>query len=326
MNENLKNKALEILQKEQTQLEDVYEKQSEYQAPQTVEKISVVQGPDGRWSKNVIEEKNTFLDESVIGKLEKELELDTVTLQTFCKEFDDQIISFNSQINDLKSQIVVLSTEAIGRNCWPGIAYSTTTTSGTIRNTGIGSTTQNYGGDFSYQQDRDGLKIYESMSGPNSNYVTDNPFSPDSVVTLSASYSGFGYENVRQDDGGSIIGTARTTISGIAGTHLGPKNVGAFRAYAGVGVAPEATITDLTGSAGDSRCISIASSISSLLSQIDTLRTQRELVINRNNLNSVKSVKSEKELQTWGTKNLNRRIESRKSKNSSAISAIQNLS
>lgn len=326
MNENLKDKALEILQKEQTQLEGVYEKQSEYQAPQTIEKISVVQGPDGRWSKTVTEEKNTFLDEGVIGKLEKDLEDDAITLQQFCKEFDDEIISFNNQINELKSQIIVLSTEAIGRNCWPGIAYSTTTSGGTTRNTGIGSTTQNYGGDFSYQQDRDGLKIYESMSGPNSNYVTDNPFSPDSIVTLSAPYSGFGYENVRQDDGGDIIGVARTTISGIAGTHLGPKNVDTFRAYAGVGVAPEATITDLTGSAGDSRCVSIASSISSLLSQVDALRTQRELVINRNNLNSVKSVKSEKELQSWGTKNLNRRIESRKSKNSSAISAIQNLS
>ena len=213
MNENLKDKALEILQKEQTQLEGVYEKQSEYQAPQTIEKISVVQGPDGRWSKTVTEEKNTFLDEGVIGKLEKDLEDDAITLQQFCKEFDDEIISFNNQINELKSQIIVLSTEAIGRNCWPGIAYSTTTSGGTTRNTGIGSTTQNYGGDFSYQQDRDGLKIYESMSGPNSNYVTDNPFSPDSIVTLSAPYSGFGYENVRQDDGGDIIGVARTTIS-----------------------------------------------------------------------------------------------------------------
>lgn len=327
MDESLKNRALKILEDEQDQLDGAYDKQTDVEIPAKIEKVNVTQDASGRWSKNTTEEDSGLYDENVVGQLEQQLEDDAKTLQEFCANLDNIIISFNAQINAKKQEIVTLSTEAIGRNCWPGIAYSTTTSGGTIRQTGFGlSATQNFGNDFSYQQDRDALKIFEPMAGPNVNYSASNPFDPDNTVTLSTSYAGYGYENTKQDNGGSVVGIARTNLSTTPSDHSGPRNVGAFRAYAGVGVSPDATITTLTGSDGTSRCVAIASSITILLTEIDTLRTQRDTAVNRTNLNAVKSVKKEKELQNWGIKNLQKRVAARKTKNTSAISAVQSFS
>lgn len=326
MDESLKNRALKILEDEQDQLDGAYDKQTDVEIPAKIEKVNVTQDASGRWSKNTTEEDSGLYDENVVGQLEQQLEDDAKTLQEFCANLDNIIISFNAQINAKKQEIVTLSTEAIGRNCWPGIAYSTTTSGGTIRQTTIGlSATQNFGNDFSYQQDRDTLKIFEPMAGPNVNYSASNPFDPENTVTLSTSYAGYGYENTKQDNGGSVVGTARTNLSQTSSDYT-PRNVGAFRAYAGVGVSPDATITTWTGAAGISSCVAIASSIAVLLTEIDTLRTQRDTAVNRTNLNAVKNVKKEKELQNWGIKNLEKRVEARKTKNSSAISAVQSFS
>ena len=324
MDESLKNRTLKVLEDDQNQLEGAFDKQTDITVPEKIEKVTVTQNSNGRWEKTIVEEDSNLYDENAVGQIEQQIEDDAKTLQEFCAVLDNQIISFNAQINAKKQQIVDLSTEAIGRNCWPGIAYSTTTLNGIIRNTGIGAKTQNMGIARTSYQDRDALSIYENMAGPNQNFSADNPFDPNSIITLTGPYAGFGYENVKENDGGSSIGTARTDISGIAGTHIGPKNVGSYLAYAGVGVSPDATITDLTGTIGDNRCVGISNSITTLLAEIETLRTQRDAAVNRTNLNSVKSIKKEKELQNWGCKNLKERVNARKTKNSSAIAAVNN--
>jgi hypothetical protein len=325
MDESLKNRTIEILQKEQDQLDGAYDKQSDVEIPEKIEKVNVTQDANGRWSKNTTEEDSGLYNENVVGQLEQQIEDDAKTLQEFCAEPDNIIISFNAQINAKKQEIVTLSAEATARNCWPGIAYSTTSDMGITRNTGIGSTTQNFDNPYSYLQDRDGLKIFELMAGPNVNYSASNPFDPDSTVTLSASYAGYGYENVKQDNGGSVVGIAKTLVSETNSEHNGPRTVGTRRAYLGVGVAPDATNTTLTGSAGASRCVGIGTSIRILYGEIVSLRAQRDAAVNRTNLNAVKSVKKEKELQNWGIKNLEKRVEARKTKNASAISAVQSF-
>lgn len=325
MDESLKNRALKILEDEQDQLDGAYDKQTDVEIPAKIEKVNVTQDASGRWSKNTTEEDSGLFDEDVVGQLQQQLEDDVKTLQEFCADLDNTIISINAQINAKKQEIVTLSTEAIGRNCWPGIAYSTTISTGIIR-LGVGATTQNFGNDFPYQQDRDTLKIFEPMAGPNVNYSASNPFDPDNTVTLTSSYAGYGYENTKQDDGGSVIGIVRTNLSTTNSDHSGPRNVGPFRAYAGVGVSPDATNTTLTGTEGRRRCVDIATSIATLLNEITTLRSQRDAAVNRTNLNAVKNTKKEKELQHWGVKNLEKRVAARKTKNASAISAVRSFS
>jgi len=268
----------------------------------------------------------TLYGENAGDVIEQQFEEDSGILQEFCSQFDNDIISYNAQITVKKNQIVTLSTEAINRNCWPGIAYSTITSSGTTRQTGVGiSATENLGGNFSLRQDRDILKIFDNLAGPNADYTVDNPFDPDSQITLTTAYAGHGYQNVKDDNGGSVVGTAKTVSSTLA-DHSGPRNVAAFRAYAGVGVAPDASDTSLSGAAGQSRCVAIASSITAIEAEIVALRAERDTAISRTDLNTVKTNKTNKEIQDWGAKNIRQKVSDQKTKNASAIAAIKNLS
>jgi hypothetical protein len=312
MDENLKIRAIEILEEEQNQLDGVFDKQSEIEIPSTIEKTSVTQNSDGTWNKVAFEEKNNFYDESVVGQLEEQFEKDANTLQRFCAMYDDKIIEFDNQINDLKDQITSLSIQANSGNCWPGIACSATVPGGSTCATGPLAASFSYASYTTIREDRDALSIYENMAGPNENFAADNPFDPNSIVTLTSPYSGYGYNNEKQDDGGTTLTTqGRFDISNTLSDH-NPRVIGLQQYYTG------STIPAST-------CVSISNSIASLQSQIASLRAQREALVNRTNLNSVKSVKSEKELQNWGNKNLHKQIEARKTKNTTAISAINNL-
>ena len=365
MDESLKDRALGIFEKDQKQLEGAFEEQSDVKAVGIVSTTTVEENDDGTYKKVVKEEnaEDLYYDGAVVGKVENQIKEDAETLQAFCKEIDDEIIALNAQINTKKQQLVTLSTEAIGRNCWPGIAYSTITSAGLTRQTAIGeSTTQNFGNDYDMFEDRVAMEIYKPMAGPDVNYGAENPFNPTSVVTLTSTNSGFGHENHRDNgrlnagdaatevsaddynvggdnpgtdddpneylnnfEASTNLGTVRSNISSTDTDHQGPRNVGAFRAYAGVGVAPDATDTSLTGTAAENRCVAIGASITTIISEIQTLRTQRDAAVNMSDLNKVKEKKMEKELQNWGAENIKQKQNQRKTSNEQAISAVNNL-
>lgn len=362
MNESLKNNVLKILEKEQTQLDDAFKAQSPgVEAPKKVEKVTVTQNDDGTWIKNVEEVDSNVYDDTVVGTVEAEIKRDASTLQEFCREFDDRILSFNAQINAKKQQIVTLSTEAIARNCWPGIAYTAPTIGSGIRP--VVAITSNFGNPYDIIEDREALEIYDKMAGPSVDYGATNPFEPTRIVTLTSSYSGFGHETNKdngrlasgdaatqvlasdynigggdEDDdpyltsfqSSSTLGTGRDDVSTTSSDHSGPRVVGSAGIntswwYAGVGVAPDASLTDLTGIDGRNRCVEIANEVSTLISEIQTLRTQRDAAVNRTNLNTVKDKKMNKELQDWGAENVRAKQTQRKTSNSSVISAVNSM-
>jgi len=371
MNESLKNNVLKILKKEQTQLDDAFKAQSPgVEAPKKVEKVTVIQNDDGTWIKNVEEVDSNVYDDTVVGTVEAEIKNDAATLQEFCREFDDRILSFNAQINAKKQQIVTLSTEAIARNCWPGLAYTALTAGGGTRP--VVAITSNFGNPYDIIEDREALEIYDKMAGPSVDYGATNPFEPTRIVTLTSSYSGFGHETnkdngrlasgdaateVTEDDynvGGSNpgspgdpnyppgneyltnfeastnLGTGRDDVSTTDSDHSGPRIVASAGIntswwYAGVGVAPDATDTSKTGSVGQNRCVEIANEVSTLISEIQTLRSQRDAAVNRTNLNTIKDKKMNKELQDWGAENVRAKQTQRKTSNSSVISAVNSM-
>jgi len=366
MDESLRDKTLEIFEKDQKQLEGAYESQSDVRAVGIVSSTTIAEKDDGTYEKTVKEEnaEDLYYDGDVVGKVENQLKEDAETLQAFCKEFDNRVIILNAEINAKKQELVTLTTEAYNRNCWPGIAYSTTTSSGLIRQTGIGSTTQNFGNDYSTFEDRVAMEIYKKMAGPDVSYGAENPFEPNSVVTLTSTNSGFGYENHRDNgrlepgdaateieagdynvggggdgskeyldnfESSTNLGTGRDDVSTTSSDHSGPRIVAPAPGinfswwYAGVGEGPDATDESLTGTAGENRCVAIASSISTLISEIQTLRTQRDAAVNISNLNKVKEKKMEKELQNWGAENVKQKQNQRKTSNEQAISAVNNL-
>lgn len=362
MDESLKNRTLKIFEDEQNQLDAAFTPQSpDVSAPKTTEKITIIENGDGTYTKKTEEVESNFYDDSVVGTVEAQISRDAATLQEFCREFDDRILSFNAQINAKKQQIVTLSTEAIARNCWPGLAYTALTAGGGTRP--VVAITSNFGNPYDIIEDREALEIYDKMAGPSVDYGATNPFEPTRIVTLTSSYSGFGHETQRDNGrlesgdaatevsasdynigGGdedndpyltsfqssSNLGTGRDDVSTTSSDHSGPRIVASAGIntswwYAGVGVAPDATNTSLTGTAGQNRCVAIASSISTLISEIQTLRTQRDAAVNRTNLNTIKDKKMNKELQDWGAENVKAKQTQRKTSNSSVISAVNSM-
>jgi len=226
MDEELRTRTLELLQDEQDQLRGAFEPQSPgINAPKTLEKVSIIENSDGTYSKNVTEIESTFYDDSVVGVQESKIKKDANTLQEFCKVVHDNIISFNTQINSKKEEIIELVVEAQGRNCWPGIAVSSSNL-GSNSLSNLGSNTVGGPKDFGapgydLNQDRHVLEIYSSMAGPDVNYSAENPFLPTDLKTLSYSNSGFGYE-IRKDDGGlnsnsTEVGKDEYSLSGDSG-------------------------------------------------------------------------------------------------------------
>ena len=310
--------AIYILEREQTQIGLATSPQTNVNISPTITKINAYSNESGKWFADEVVEENPAKDENVVDETYDQIEKDAIFLREFCATVDNRILQFNAQINILKDQIVTLSTEAINRNCWPGIAKSTL-------NTGL---TSSFGVNTNYLYDQENINRYVDMEGPSPNYGSLNPFS-SITSALSSTLVGYGYTNLKSDDGGSSAGTAKFDISTTQSDHLSrtfnTSTIGIWNwTYDGVGVSPGATNTTLTGTTGADRCITIANSITTLQSQIVAIRAQRDAL--RSDLNIVKTKKTEKDLQNWGINNHKRQINDRTTSNNSIITAIQNLS
>ena len=303
MNENLANRALEVLNRDQDQLKGAYEKQSDYDAPDKIEKVTVTENSDGTWSQNKELVESGFKDGGVIGEREAEIEEEAEILQEFCAEIDNKIIGILTQIDDKKREIITLSLQAgESINC-------TSTQLDEDGNPGTSFTSINM------KEETETVKIYTKMAGPNVDYGTENPFEPDTTISLSGVttyYAGFGYENVAE----SFI------FKDSAGSATGLKTDGS-----GSGISTLARF-DLSGAgtplSGALTCTQLNTQINSLYDDIIVLRN--EIGTLRGNLNIVKDKKSEKELQNWGCKNIKSVVDARATSESSVISAVVGLS
>jgi hypothetical protein len=327
IDDSIRRQGIKILENEQNSLDGAFDKQSDETAPEGLIFDKIEQSEDGTWSKTQYTPKETFYDENVISDKEREIKNNAEVLRKLCASVDNKIITFNNDINLLKQQIVTLSTEATGRNCNPGIAHS-------VGNVGVVSS---FSSITTINNDVEFVKIYEKMAGPGYDAGAENPFDPDSTVILDSSYSGYGYRNVRDnkefrntsgavtglgtDGSGANIGDGRFDLTTPAATHgLGTPAIG--WSYPGAG-GLLATNTSLTGVAAQNRCVEIRTEINSLYDQIIEKRIERDSL--RDTLNTLKDNKSEKELSHWGIQNTKNEVNIRKTKNASAISAIQNL-
>jgi len=304
MNENLTNRALEVLNRDQDQLKGVYENQSEYTAPEKIEKITVTENSDGTWSQNKEIVDSGLKDGGVIGVREAEIEEEAEVLQEFCADVDNKIIGILTQIDDKKREIVTLSLTA-------GISTGTVDSPLNFCNSsaGIGLTL------FNIREETETVHIYTKMAGPNVDYGTQNPFEPDTTISLSGittHYAGFGYEN---DAEPLIYKNSAGSVTGLKTDGSGP-------------VISTSGRLDLSGTgtpiSGSLTCSQIKTQIDSLYDDIIVLRN--EIGTLRGNLNIIKDKKSEKELQNWGCKNAKNDVEARATSESTTIAAITGLS
>jgi len=302
MNENLANRALEVLNRDQDQLKGAYEKQSDYDAPDKIEKVTVTENSDGTWSQNKELVESGFKDGGVIGEREAEIEEEAEILQEFCAEIDNKIIGILTQIDDKKREIVTLSITA-GITSTGGVNFCNSSL-------GVGIVTL-----FDINEDTETVKIYTKMAGPNVDYGTQNPFEPDTTISLSGittHYAGFGYEN---DAEPLIYKNSAGSVTGLKTDGSGP-------------VISTSGRLDLSGTgtpiSGSLTCSQIKTQIDSLYDDIIVLRN--EIGTLRGNLNTIKDKKSEKELQNWGCKNTKFEVDARATSESATIDAITGLS
>lgn len=333
LDESLKNRVLEILESDQEALEGSLDNQSNVQAPETITKTSITQNSEGRWERVDTEEDSGFMDGGADQAERSQIKKEAETLQEFCRQVDNHILSLNDDIDSLKSQIVTLSAEAIGRNCNPGIAHSTSGSRGDVGYTTSIST------EIDINRELENIKIYPKMAGPDKDYNAVNVFDPDIIQPVTSAYAGFGYKNLRDpiyyknndgtvpgssttaDGSGANLGIGRFDITTPASTHA-PGLVGLpGYTYDGAGVAPDATDTSLTGSAARNRCVEIKNEIDDLYDQILTIRKERDSL--RGDLNTIKETKKEKELASWGLFRIEQQIDNRKTTRASAIDAVK---
>ena len=316
IDDSLKRRAINILNNEQDQLDGSFDKQSiPGKSPGmesehiketnflTREEVQVTQNADGTWSQTKIENSNKYYDEGVVDDKEKEFKENAETLQEVCKAYDNEIIRLNGLINAKKLEIKSLSDDALSIGC--------TTLSRGI-GPGIGTNVP-----LTWNNDAEFVEIYTKMAGPGVDYGTDNPFEPDQKVVLNSTYSGFGYKNVEDSVAIKVrSGAGNTSVTGIV-TDGGGSNLG-------TAVIISETLGDhLISSIQPTSCVSYGSSIRILYDEILELRAERNSY--RKKLNIIKDNKSEKELMYWGYLNTKTEKDRRKTKNASAISAINDL-
>ena len=363
MNEELKKECIKLLQDEQDQLKGAFDPQSGgIEAPKTLAEVSVTQNSDGTYSKTTEEVESVIYDDSVVGVQEAKIKKDAQTLQSLCREIHDRIISFNSQINSKKQEIISLVQESQGRNCWPGIAVSLSNPQ-----SGVVGGPKDFGAPgYILNQDRHVIEIYSSMAGPDVNYSNDNPFLPTDLKTLTSSNSGFGYEILR-DNGGlefsttevkksdysiqgetdaesefdnpflssfqntSSVGIART-VSNVKSDHeeriILTSPIFRYSGAGGSGIGTDggaAPDQSLTGSAAANRCVEISNTIATLKSEIIDLRAERDALVDLVDFSVIMEKKMEKELQDWGTDALRQKQKDRETSNEAIINIVNNL-
>jgi hypothetical protein len=312
INEDLRNKVLEILESEQEQFIGVLEPQTGLTVPDTITTIESAKDSEGKLFEKITETPSNYLNESVEQQYRTQFGKDAETLYEFCKIVDDKIISINAQINVKKQELVSLSTQATTGGCWPGIAFS-----------GNGRNFTDYRTITPIRDDIDNLRIYPNIAGPTARYDVKNPFEPDQVSRLTSQNSGYGYRNLQDpvfyknkdgtlsgtnaDGSGDLIGDGRFDISETELDHIG-RLIALNRTYFGSFIAP-------------ATCVGIGTSIRQIYDEIIQLRIERDSL--REDLNTIKDNKSKKELSAWGVKKIDQQILVNQTKNVSAISAVK---
>ena len=309
IDDTTRRKAIKILEDEQTQLDGAYSKQAEKGSPgmesefipetaelaQRKEKRITVNS-EGTYSEQEVTVNEKYYSESIVDEKEAQFKEDAEILQEVCRAYDNEIISLNNQIDAKKLQIVNLTASAAALGC-------------SMRSVGVGTTAL-----LTFNKEVEFVKIYSKMAGPGYDPGTDNPFEPDATVHLNESYSGFGYENVRENKEILIRPGAGVTIA--TGIHTDGSG-------SGIGTASLVDSPEASHPINQSDCVAIGVSISTAYDEIITLRKERDSY--RNKLNVIKNNKSEKELSNWGYQNTKNEVNVRKNKNASAISAIKEL-
>lgn len=239
--------------------------------PQFVQVQEVGQNPNGQWSSVISTQASPIKSQDqILNELEIKREGIIKSYQDLCAVYDNEILTFNTQINDKKNEIVTLIATAVSAGCTakspsgPGVAATMFVPGADDINgvaCGIGSTIRN---------DEANVKIYPNMTA----YTASSPVSEITTSGLSTSNTGQGYQTLTSNNSGTVLTSSYKYISSTASDHLG------------LSVLQQAT------------CAGYGSSIEQIAVGIASLRNLRDQYLDQ--VNNLKDLKTQKEFLRWG--------------------------
>lgn len=249
--------------------------------PSVLSVQQVSQNPDGSWNQQLTSQVSPIQDQ---GAIENQIAQDQnnaiISYEELGAVYDAEMLRINNEISDKKDQIMNLVTAAIGAGCSSKIPTGPVAAGSSITfvpgadniggvAVGVGSTVVN---------DKVSIKIYSSLS----NYSADSPYDPRTTEQLSTSNLGKGYENVVNNNGGSVVSSTYRFISSESADHSPPL----FLTFPALSAAEIAA------------CAGYGASIISIANEIESLRGDRDADLDR--INDLKDLKTREEIQRWG--------------------------
>lgn len=258
--------------------------------PDSITQRQVSANKDGTWTENLVIEIKPIKTPLEI-KSEKDKNVDGIIndYENFAVSYDKEVYDYNELINQKKSLIVSIISNAVGMSC--SAPLTNAVIGGVV--CGIGST---------IYRDRAIINTY-----PNINNLSTNDIFASAKVDLVPSNFGKGFENIIDDNSGAVVGDNRTVYGflEIISSSPGPTPETFIYNYSYV---PNAT------------CAGYGSSILNLALEIDSLRKLRST--NLIPLNKIKEDKTGEQVMRWGQKQADNDIEESKTSVKSALSHV----
>lgn len=239
------------------------------------------QNPDGSWNQRLTDQVSPVQDQGAIeNQITTEQNNAIVSYEELGAVYDAEMLRINNEISDKKAEIMNLVTAAIGAGCSAKIPTGPVAAGSSITfvpgtediggvAVGVGSTVSN---------DKVTIKIYSSLN----NYSADSPYDPKTTEQLSTSNLGKGYENVVNNNGGSVVSSTYRFISSDTADHSFPLFI-SFPALSAAEIAA---------------CAGYGASIISIANEIEVLRGNRDSDLDR--INDLKELKTREQIQRWG--------------------------
>ena len=161
--------------------------------PDSITQRQVSANKDGTWTENLVIEIKPIKTPLEI-KSEKDKNVDGIIndYENFAVSYDKEVYDYNELINQKKSLIVSIISNAVGMSC--SAPLTNAVIGGVV--CGIGST---------IYRDRAIINTY-----PNINNLSTNDIFASAKVDLVPSNFGKGFENIIDDNSGAVVGDNRT--------------------------------------------------------------------------------------------------------------------
>ena len=258
--------------------------------PSSIVVQKVVQNSNGTWTQSITDTESPIKSQNdLLSSFEKDRESVIGSYEEMAKVYDEEILDYNTQINQKKIQIVSTLNTALGAGCSAiyredPYAPKEGTSGGRSFSFNIKPVVEpliinkvSCGMGLTVYADQVNVEVYKNVEI----YTATSPFNRQ-VETLTESNLGKGVENITSNNSGSNLGKYRADLTGRKNRVV----------YGG--------LNQTLSQEDNVDCLSYRNKILSLATEIADLRIKRDQYLGE--VNSIKELKTGQEIIRWGNK------------------------